>query len=362
MDRSDFNVILVLWLLMLLGSIQGCPNTALDPSQYPQHSKDDSHWHPSNVPGVASSLSPPLLSFNITTGHCQRCEGRHPNDIRVAAIVEPREHPLLVPIILAVIDRLPDEWIVQIFHGKKNKEFLTHNPLIVPLIANGKIVLSQIETDNLSVKDYNHLLLNPAFWAKLLGENVLAFEVDSVTCSGSKNSIYDFEAYDYIGAPWPHDYGCSIFQNRNTGVRYAVSRWDDKNREKYLSSPDFKFIRYYPTHIGNSGFSFKKRSKMINLLHSYVPVSDMYWNTSSDLFIGCAALDPEANMRVPSIDVAKHFSVEGIYFETPFGMHKPWWYLTPTQLDDLSVGCPEFKRILKPYYEKWDPKWGKQAH
>ena len=148
MNKNNADKFLTVWLLIILTSILACPPHKSDTEPV----IDESKHHVSKRP----------LPFQITTGHCQRCEGHSPNDLRVAAIIEPREHPLLVPIVKAVIGRLPNNWIIQIFHGRKNSAFLANNAFIAPLIASGKIVLSRMETDNLTVSDYNHLLLNPS--------------------------------------------------------------------------------------------------------------------------------------------------------------------------------------------------------
>lgn len=290
------------------------------------------------------------LPFAITTDNCARCSGKDAQDIYVATIIEPRALPRLISITLAVIKQLPKNWIIQIYHGTENEDFLRNDPNIEPLIDSGKVVLSRMQIDNLTIEYYNRLLLSVAFWKTALGENILTFETDSVACSGATSTINDFTGYDYIGAPWPIDYGCYIFRDKKNGMSHAVLRWDTEILDKYKASADYDFIAQYDTRIGNSGFSFKKKSKIINLLEKYIPVSPLYVNRASDLFIGCAALDPAAQMKVPTVEVAKRFSVEGVYYPTPFAVHKPWWSFRLPQLDMLAVGCPELNTILRPAY------------
>jgi hypothetical protein len=38
---------------------------------------------------------------------------------------------------------------------------------------------------------------------------------------------------------------------------------------------------------------------------------------------------------IPTIDIAERFAVEGVFYPTPFGLHKPWVCLSPEQVSGL---------------------------
>jgi hypothetical protein len=60
----------------------------------------------------------------------------------VAVIVEPREHALLIPVLLNVLANLPPTWYIQVFHGSANEAFLRGSqelaPHLLPSLAEAK--------------------------------------------------------------------------------------------------------------------------------------------------------------------------------------------------------------------------------
>ncbi|MFT5258503.1 MAG: hypothetical protein ACI810_000235 [Gammaproteobacteria bacterium] len=68
---------------------------------------------------------------------------------------------------------------------------------IAPLIANGKVAVTKLETDALGAKAYNALLLSADFWETVRGRNkMLVFQTDSLCCSQTDyplSHFFDFE-------------------------------------------------------------------------------------------------------------------------------------------------------------------------
>jgi hypothetical protein len=151
------------------------------------------------------------------------------------------------------------------------------------------------------------LLTNITFWRLVKGEKILFFQLDSIFCSNSPHELKDFLKYDYIGAPWHPRFGI-------------------------------------PAKVGNGGFSLRSRSKLIELLsnHSY---DHKYHKYHEDVWF--ARFLHLVNASIAPVDIAKTFSVETIFYETPLAVHKPK-YLKAEEQKALCHACPEL-RIIPPF-------------
>ena len=61
-------------------------------------------------------------------------------------IVEPREHKYLLPVIDNMLNNIPNETIIQVYHGNRNKTTLLNE---YKTLINEKIWLFDLELDNL---------------------------------------------------------------------------------------------------------------------------------------------------------------------------------------------------------------------
>ncbi len=275
-----------------------------------------------------TGLNDPNSPANLTQNkgshiviNCEQCDNPILKEFaktdNIAMIVEPREHKLLIPIIHNVMSVLDASWKIQIFHGIDNESLLKKH--FSNEIIENKIILSRMEVHNINIDDYNGLMLDYRFWQKVMGENILLFQTDTVLCKHATHKIDYFFKYDYIGAPWAWPFPCP------------------------------KEITNETIRVGNGGLSFRKRSKFIKVLKELPPMQGI----NEDLIFACIGTK-KTDLLVPSIDIAKTFSVETIYDPTsvPLGVHKPWPYLNSTELKALGKSCHEMDSILKPYY-KW---------
>jgi hypothetical protein len=214
----------------------------------------------------------------------------------VAVIVEPREHEFLVPVVNNIIDNVPEYTKIQIFHGTKNLDYIKKH--FDNLIKSNKIILTNLNVETLTINDYNLLLTSSDFWNKINKENILIFQTDSCMCSKSSNKIEEFLKYDYVGAPWKH-------------------------------LPDM--------NGGNGGFSLRKKSKMLEIISK-----NNYNNENEDVYFS------KYSTNTPNRDLSKKFSVEGIYYDFPIGIHKPWVknHLSKKDLNKLKQNCPEISSIF----------------
>ena len=230
-------------------------------------------------------------------------------------IVEARDHPNLIPVIDNFQYRLPDVPIY-VFHGITNLEKLTRkygkNPKNIHFI--------RINSDNLTIRQYNYLMTRPELWRSIHAENVLVFQTDSVLFSESKVNIEDYYKYDYVGAPWGKMY------------RYYI-------RNAFL----FRALDKH-TWTGNGGLSLRKRTTMAEVTHRFPYLSIPY--VAEDVYFS-NALDSMDDIKLPErVNAAKLFFESIQSDEIPFGAHR----FIPDKFK--SQIKPEEMAILEKYVGK----------
>ena len=77
--------------------------------------------------------------------------------------------------------------------------------------------------------------------------------------------------------------------------------------------------------IGNGGLSLRRKSKMLEVLEK----CEIQKDVPEDVYFGALFCD-KVKLHKPSYEKSKEFSVEQVYFDSPFGIHKSWIF------DDLS--------------------------
>lgn len=226
-----------------------------------------------------------------------------------AIIIEPREHPAFKFVFNNFINNLDEAWEFIIFYGTNNKEFMFN------LIKNDyreqldRIRLVNLNVDNLNIIDYNSIFYNKLFYDFINTEYFLIFQIDTLIRSSFKYYIYDFLKYDYVGAPW--------------------------------INPEKIFNRYDCNNVGNGGLSLRKKSKMLNIIDKYYSIKSLRYN--EDYFFTRKYVDN--NISIPTVDLAKFFSVESIYCEESFGIHKPWSHLNNEDYIKLISNNPEIYEL-----------------
>lgn len=160
---------------------------------------------------------------SILPGVAQLTELQRDQSI-VAVIIETRTQRGLLPAVAGALRhaRLP----VVVFHGRSNARELEH-PRLRRLRQKGKCVFQQLESETLSLSEYNALLLSERFWRSFSGfEKVLVFQSDSFFCPGAHRRIGRFRHFDYIGPAWdrirpigiPIEGGCGGFSLRDVAL------------------------------------------------------------------------------------------------------------------------------------------------
>ena len=207
---------------------------------------------------------------------------------KVALIIETREHKALPFVIESVMDKLSEDWKLQIFHGTGNVDYvkkITDNELY------DRTILTSLGFENLPQwPESNELMVSETLWNQCEGDTILYFEADSMACPNSNYEISDFEHFDYIGGYW----GTNI---------------PDLNTEY--------------TWVMNGGFSLRKKQYLLDCIkYKRVDYLKNSGNECEDYFFS-ACLD-----KKPTVSEVLSFSIDNGYVPpvvgVPFGLHKPW--------------------------------------
>lgn len=222
--------------------------------------------------------------------------------IDIAVIVEPREHKLLIPILLNIFNKIKNIKIL-VFHGTNNKDFIINN---LPKEYFDRLILKQIifngiKKDNLTVREYSDLLLTRKFWEDIDGERILIFQTDSCICNYNEDILELCKDYGFVGAPT-------------------------------------RIIKPIPWQ--NGGFSLRKKSLMIKAVDTIKKGEKIF---PEDRFFS----KDKANICNPAPwDIANKFSVEIHYYDKPFGIHKCWRYQSKENMEKLVKDNKEIKEIF----------------
>lgn len=237
-----------------------------------------------------------------------------------ALIVEPRKHKALEFVLQNFFENLDSQWNFVILHGIENETYVKD---IINKLEKHKYRTNLINlgVKNLKYQEYNELFYTEKFYSYIHTETFLIFQTDSMILKKNKHKINDFLQYDYVGAPWiPSIYG------------------------------DYG--------IGNGGLSLRKKSKMLKLLkYKHLALSNNYNNLiykneygkyiAEDRFFNGDYTKNFIKINKPTIQNAESFSVESIYNNSPFGIHKCWYHLPKNDLIKLTSIYPEINTLIK---------------
>jgi hypothetical protein len=221
-----------------------------------------------------------------------------------AIILEPRKHPALEFVLNNFLENLDYNWNIIIYHGTDNIDYI-NNIITTKLNKHiDRITKINLNTPNLTIQNYNDLMVSKKFIEDIPTEIFLIFQTDSMICSQNKDLIYNFIQYDYVGAPWLEG------------------------------------------DVGNGGLSLRRKSKMLEIVNNclYQPgrPEDVYFSK------GCNNIQIDK----PNDLEAKLFSVENIYSEKSFGVHKSWVLIREPQynMERQCYGYNELYRLNNTEY------------
>jgi len=254
------------------------------------------------------------------------------NNKYTAIIMEPRKHRALSFVIKNILENLNSEWNLKIYHGTLNKDFV-NNLLETELsMFRNRISLESLNIEDLPIKENNRLLLDYNFINNIPTENYLIVHPDSMINPNNKDLIHKFLKYDYVGAP--------MFRQA------MLDRRDQYIKELNIDIRPEDLLK--EGIVGNGGFTFRKKSKMLEILKDLpsemikkIPDQGLY-GEDLILSIGSKNFKPYK----PSLEEAKEFAIEDCYTEKSFALHKPWLHLSKENLDKLKNDCPGLQTLI----------------
>jgi hypothetical protein len=231
-----------------------------------------------------------------------------------AIMVEPRKHRALEFVMRNFTDNLDNNWNFMIYHGSDNKQYLENIVKKLSADVQSRITLINLKVSNINIRQYSTMFFCPTFYNNIPTETFLIFQTDSMILKENKDKIKDFLKYDYVGAPWP----------KTMGILGKMQ-------------------------VGNGGLSLRKKSKMVELLkYKNKGIQNGYYGkyVAEDQFF-CGYFTPEVEIYKPTFVKAKEFSIEAVYSENPFGVHKLWTGLTPAELNNMIKKYPDIATLIQ---------------
>lgn len=216
-----------------------------------------------------------------------------------AIIIEPREHRALEYVLTNFYNNLSNEWQIIVFHGNKNIKYVEN---IINKFNKNRIKLINLKVNNLTIEEYCELFYNKWLYKNIPTEIFLVFQTDTLICPRYKHLINDFLKYDYVGAPWGPDM-----------MKEIINIYGGKDA------------------VGNGGLSIRKKSKMLKILNKYSTYHKSGWRLNEDVFFSINA------KYKPTAEEAKNFSIESIYNDKAFGIHKAYKYVQLDWFPELKI-------------------------
>jgi len=181
----------------------------------------------------------------------------------VAVIIEPREHELLELVVRNVMHNLGENWNLHI-HAY-NKDFIQKI-----FTDEDSYQLTLLSKDNLSVNDYNKLLITKQFWKNISEENILIFQTDSFILNKSDEQLSDintnisnFMNFSYIGGINYFYTNFKLYNTLEKSVFHRAGLLDPYNVDNLSIQLANSPYRHFSM---NGGFSFRKKTAMIECI------------------------------------------------------------------------------------------------
>lgn len=196
-------------------------------------------------------------------------------NIKVAVIVEPREHELLEAVIRNVSNILDDSWNIHIFTS--NIEWCQK------LLPGWCIKYTLLGFNNCTREEYSKLLMSKNFWNQIKEEHVLIFQTD---CIFFKKGLDQFLNYDYIG---PNYYAPQHVTPLGKGIQGGVSLRKKSAMIECIEKVNYEIINEY------------RKNNNCNEMNDVI--EDVYFTHACEIL----------NKNVATREINKFFGIECAY-------------------------------------------------
>jgi hypothetical protein len=219
-----------------------------------------------------------------------------------AIMVEPRQHSAYELVLRNFLENLSSEWQFHLFVGHENEEYVRSivNRMSDEKSKENRVCIHNIGISNLSAREYCKLFIDPSFLYHFIQtETFLVFQTDCLINPNDKHLINEFLYldYDYVGAPWVHS-----------------------------------------QQVGNGGLSLRKKTKMLEIINNKIWDGEEFEDYFFSFYPG---------IHKPLASHAKFFSVETLFTEHSFGLHKCWNYVDANELAYLKKKNPLLGKLIE---------------
>ena len=218
-----------------------------------------------------------------------------------AIIIEPRQHRALQFVLDNFLSNLSDDWSIILFHGNTNIEYAQNIVKLLDEKYSNRVKLVHLNINNLTGREYSRVFMTKMLYYYIPTETCLVFQTDSMIIPENKDRISEFLQYDYVGAPW-------------------------------------KWASIHP--VGNGGLSLRKKSKMLEIIKH-----KGYTKHNEDVYFS-HNIPNTIRYNVPTGSEACKFSVETIFYDSPFGIHNCWRYLPKENMDFLMNTYSDIQELM----------------
>lgn len=262
---------------------------------------DASHTTVPQAPPPPAPAAPTPISDAAALAAALESQSARPQ----AVIIETDLIPNLVPIMLHFATVLGPAWGVVLF-TLESRYVAPMSPPFRRLAAAGRIEVRFLPpgTALASSAAVSRFLTTPWLWEQQVvgrAARVLLFQSDSILCSRAEAAAEDFLEWDFLGAPIAAAYGAGF----------------------------------------NGGLSVRNPALFLNITRE-ASFADSGHEFEDQFFYAEAV---RRGARLPSAGVAKTFSVETIYYETPLGYHQPQRWQAD-HMGQIEEWCPEVKMLI----------------
>ena len=218
------------------------------------------------------------------------------NRLKFCVIVEPRQHPNLIPVIKNFMYLLQHTgWGLIVYHGPANEAFVKDG--LKDAFAHHTVHYVRMAQPNLTTREYSAMMCNPIFWQCLLDgfkcEHALIFQCDTLLLRGA-DVIDGFLKYDYVGAPWPDGGMFAALPPNNRRVRLTV---------------------------GNGGLSLRNVRTMLAITRKYPRLRES--GVPEDVYFSHWLKVHETEYWIPTSEEASAFAMEHVCNPGAAGLHSP---------------------------------------
>ncbi|KAH8683141.1 hypothetical protein BGZ60DRAFT_359322, partial [Tricladium varicosporioides] len=244
---------------------------------------------------------------------------------KAAVIIETRFRTNLIPLILHFGSVLGPTWPILIYTSAEAVGQFSASSAFGRYLKSGAVEVRILPQTTLFTNSdsVNEFMTQSWLWEDLApAEHILLFQSDSMLCANAARSVEDYFQYDFVGAPIAaglgKGYNGGLSLRRRSSTLRILDEWDWETTKK--EGDRFEDQWYF-----NRLVELQDREE-------------------------AEGINPEAEgaINLPSMEIARTFSVETIDYPHPLGVHQVHRWLKE-QMVSLDDWCPEYKLCSQDY-------------